>query len=41
MSIITYALLTYGITAVISLLTVAVVLCVNSIMNKADRQNDN
>lgn len=41
MSIISYALLTYGITAVISLLTVAVILVVNSIMSKSDKQNGN
>ncbi|CAK7008951.1 MAG: hypothetical protein DELT_00363 [Desulfovibrio sp.] len=39
MSIITYALTAYGITAVISLLTVAVILVVNSLMSKSDKQN--
>lgn len=39
MSVISYALVTYGITAVISLSTVAIILVVNSIMSKADKQN--
>lgn len=36
---ITYALATYGITAVISLVTIAVVLVVNSIVSQSDKQN--
>lgn len=36
MNIITYALMCYGLTAVISLLVIAVILCINGIMNKAD-----
>lgn len=39
MGIITYALVTYGITAVISLLTIAVILAVNGIMSRSDRKN--
>ena len=39
MNPILYALVTYGITAVISLLTIAVILGVNSIMNKSDKHN--
>lgn len=39
MNPIAYALVTYGITAVISLLVVAVVLIVNGVMSKADKQN--
>ena len=34
-----YALVTYGITIVISLLTIAVILGVNSIMNRQGKQN--
>ena len=34
-----YALVTYGITAVISLLTIAVILGVNRIMNRQAKQN--
>lgn len=37
MSVITYALITYGITAVISLLTIVVVLVVNGVMSKSDK----
>lgn len=36
MSIITYALITYGITALISLFVIAVVLGVNAVMSKSD-----
>jgi hypothetical protein len=39
MGIISYALVTYGITAIISLLTIAVILGVNSIMSKSDKQD--
>ena len=41
MSVISYALVAYGITAAISLLTVAVILVVNSVMSKSDKQNGN
>lgn len=39
MSLITYALMCYGLTAVISLMVIAVVLGVNSLMSKADKEN--
>ena len=39
MSTITYALVTYGITAVISLLTIVVILIVNTVVSKSDGQN--
>jgi hypothetical protein len=39
MDIITYTLMCYGLTAVISLLVIAVVLGVNKIMSKPDVQN--
>lgn len=41
MNPITYALATYAITAVISLLTIAVVLLVNAIVSKTDQHDDN
>lgn len=37
MGIITYALVTYGITAAISLLTIVVILAVNGVMSKSDQ----
>lgn len=37
MGIVTYALVTYGITAVISLLTIVVILAVNGVMSKSDK----
>lgn len=39
MNVITYALLCYGLTAVISLLVIAIVLGVNSVMSKSDNGN--
>lgn len=39
MGIITYTLMCYGLTAVISLAVIVVILGVNSIMNKSDSQN--
>ena len=36
MSIISYALMCYGLTAVISLLVIAVILGINSVMSKND-----
>ncbi len=39
MNVITYALLCYGLTAVISLAVVAVVLVINSVMSKSDNGN--
>lgn len=39
MNPIAYALVTYGITAAISLLVVAVVLLVNSVVSRADNKN--
>jgi hypothetical protein len=39
MGIITYTLMCYGLTAVISLLVIAIILGINSIMSKTDSQN--
>lgn len=39
MNLVTYALVTYGISAVISLLTIVAVIGVNKIMNKPDDDN--
>lgn len=39
MDIISYTLMCYGLTAVISLLVIAVVLGVNKVMSKSDVQN--
>ena len=39
MSVITYALVCYGLTAVISFMVIGMILVINSVMSKADRQN--
>ena len=39
MNLITYALVAYGVTAVISLLTIVAVIGVNKIMSKPDNEN--
>ncbi len=39
MHIVTYTLMCYGITAVISLLVIVIVLGVNKVMSKADARN--
>ena len=39
MNVITYALACYGVTAVISFFVIGIVLVINSVMSRADRQN--
>lgn len=39
MNVITYALVCYGLTAVISFMVISIVLVINAVATKADKQN--